>query len=102
MLLAELLTGIILIFSGLLVKEFPNLIAGYNSLNEKEKEKIDVEKLSKMMRNYLVIIGAIAIIAGTVLFYLNVKQSYRLMSLGAIVVIGLLIMVMNGQSYQKD
>lgn len=100
--LAELLTGIILIICGLLVKINPNLIAGYNSLSEKEKKKINVNKLSTMMRNYLVIIGSIAVITGIVLYILDVKESYRLMSLIAIVVVGVLIMVMNGQNYQKD
>mgnify|MGYP000406727645 CR=1 FL=1 len=35
-----LTTAIILIFSGLIVKNNPDLIAGYNTLSEKEKEKI--------------------------------------------------------------
>jgi membrane protein YdbS with pleckstrin-like domain len=102
MLFAELLTGIILIFCGLLVKYNPNLIAGYNTMSEKEKKTIDVTKLSTMMRNYLVIIGALVILIGIILFLLDVKQSIRLMSISVIVILGVMLMVFNGQSFKKE
>jgi hypothetical protein len=102
MLFAELLTGIILIFCGLLVKYNPNLIAGYNTMSEKQKESIDVTKLSTMMRNYLVIIGALVILIGIILFLLDVKQSIRLMSISVIVILGVMLMVFNGQSFKKE
>ena len=102
MLFAELLTGIILIFCGLLVKHNPNLIAGYNTMSEKEKESIEVTKLSAMMRNYLVIIGVLVIIIGILLFWLDVKLSIRLMSISGIVIIGVMLMVFNGQSFKKE
>ena len=102
MLFAELLTGIILIFCGLLVKYNPNLIAGYNTMSEKEKKTIDVTKLSTMMRNYLVIIGALVILIGIILFLLDVKQSIRLMSISVIVILGVMLMVFNGQSLKKN
>ena len=102
MLFAELLTGIILIFCGLLVKYNPDLIAGYNTMNEKEKETIDITKLSTMMRNYLVSIGVLLIITGIVLFFLDLKQSIRLMSICGIVIIGVLIMVFISQCFKKE
>ena len=102
MLFAELFTGIILIFCGLLVKYNPDLIAGYNTMNEKEKETIDITKLSTMMRNYLVSIGVLLIITGIVLFFLDLKQSIRLMSICGIVIIGVLIMVFISQCFKKE
>ena len=102
MLFAELLTGIILVFSGLLVKYNPNLIAGYNTLSEKEKESIDVTKLSTMMRNYLITIGVLVILIGIVLFFLDVKQSIRLMSISGIVIIGVMLMIFNSPSFKKE
>ena len=102
MLFAELLTGIILIFCGLLVKYNPNLIAGYNTMSEKEKESIDVAKLSTVMRNYLVTIGVLVIIIGIALFFLDVKQSIRLMSISGIVIIGVMFMVFNSSSFKKE
>ena len=102
MLFAELLTGIILIFCGLLVKYNPNLIAGYNTMSEQEKESIDVTKLSTMMRNYLVCIGVLVILIGIILFLLDVKQYFRLLSISGIVILGVLIMVFNGQRFKKE
>ena len=44
-----LLTACILIGLGVLMKRFPMLIAGYNTLTEEEKEKIDTKGLSSFM-----------------------------------------------------
>ncbi|NNK82387.1 MAG: DUF3784 domain-containing protein [Flavobacteriaceae bacterium] len=73
MLFAELLTGIILIFCGLLVKKKPNLIAGYNTLNIEEQKKIDVNKLSTVMRNYLIVIGCLSIIFIVISYMIQLK-----------------------------
>ena len=101
MLFPDLLTGFILIICGLLVKQYPNLIAGYNTMSARDREKVDFVKLSTMMRNYLVVIGAIVIIVGIILFLLDIKESLRLLSLSAIVVIGVFIMVFKGQKFTK-
>ena len=61
MLFAETLTGIILIICGILVKINPNLIAGYNTMSESDKQKIDIKRLSTFMHNGLIIIGAVSI-----------------------------------------
>lgn len=52
------LTGAFLIVVGLLVKRFPMLIAGYNTLPAEKKKNVDIEGLSSFMRRHLVIIGA--------------------------------------------
>jgi hypothetical protein len=62
MLFAETLTGIILIISGVLVKINPNLIAGYNTLSESDKQKIDIKRLSTFIHNGLILFGAVSII----------------------------------------
>lgn len=53
------LTGALLIVVGLLVKRFPMLIAGYNTMPAEKKKKVDIEGLSSFMRRHLVIIGAL-------------------------------------------
>lgn len=57
MIFPQILTSVILIVSGVLVKKYPNLMAGYNSLSEKEKEGIDTEGLSTFLKNILIILG---------------------------------------------
>ena len=53
MLFSSFLIGVILIICGFLVKKHPNLIAGYNTLSEDDKEKVDIENLSLMMKRAL-------------------------------------------------
>ena len=64
MLFVELITGIILIICGFLVKINPNLIAGYNSMSDDEKKKIDMTKISIFMYKSLISIGVLIIIIG--------------------------------------
>lgn len=57
--------GVLLILLGFAVKQWPNLIAGYQQLPEAKRKKIDVNKLTSMLRNMLVLMGS----AGIVLHY---------------------------------
>jgi len=100
MLLAEILTGIILIISGLLVRKNPHLIAGYNTMSKKEKDSIDIAKLSLMMHNFLICIGSIVVITGVILNLFGIEQSLQLLSTSGIVVIGLILMIFKGQRFK--
>lgn len=53
------LTGALLIVVGLLVKRFPMLIAGYNTLPAAKKKNVDIDGLASFMRRHLVTIGAL-------------------------------------------
>ena len=101
MLSASFITGFILIICGILVKWNPDLIAGYNTLSKAEKEKVDIKSLSTMMKKNLVIIGTLVIISGCALYLLNIKEHYVVLLIGAIVIIGIFIMIINGQKYTK-
>lgn len=70
-------------------------------MSENDKKKVDIETLSTKMRDYLVGIGSIVIIVGTILYLLNINQQIRLLSLSGIVILGVLLMVFTGQGYQK-
>jgi hypothetical protein len=95
MVFAESLTGIILIISGILVKINPNLIAGYNTLSETDKKKVDIKRLSTYMHNGLIIIGAVTIISSVVMYFLGVKASYRLIIITAFIILGILYMTLS-------
>ncbi|AFL82764.1 hypothetical protein Belba_0093 [Belliella baltica DSM 15883] len=51
--MSAIYTGLFLIGLGFLVKAFPNLIAGYNTMSQKQKENVDIEGLATFMRNAL-------------------------------------------------
>ncbi|MFT5216354.1 MAG: uncharacterized membrane protein HdeD (DUF308 family) [Glaciecola sp.] len=101
MLFAETLTGIILIISGVLVKINPNLIAGYNTLSESDKQKIDIKRLSTFIHNGLILIGAVSIISSITMCFLNVKESYRLMIIVGLIVLGVLYIAINSTKMKK-
>ncbi len=95
MLFVDTLIGLIFIICGLLVKKYPNLIAGYNSMTIEEKKKIDIKKLSTFLHNGLIITGALAIIVAILMFFLDIKQLYRLLAGIIIIVVGLLYTLIN-------
>ena len=63
----NLLTALFFITLGFLVKSFPNLIAGYNTMSPDRKKDVDIKGLSTFIRNALIITGFI-IIGGYYLF----------------------------------
>ena len=84
MIYGNLITGIILILTGLIVRNNPDLIAGYNTLSKEKKAKIDTDKLSHITQKYMVLTGLSVISIGTVLFFFKIDKkthSYVLMSL---------------------
>lgn len=67
-------------------------------MSETGKKKINIEHLSNYMHNSLIIIGALSIIISVILFFLDVKESYRLMINTGIILIGLMIMIFKGNN----
>ncbi|MDL2231436.1 DUF3784 domain-containing protein [Porphyromonadaceae bacterium OttesenSCG-928-L07] len=57
--IANFLTAIILITFGILVRFFPNLIAGYNTLSKEDKKKVDAKGLSHLISKTFIITGLI-------------------------------------------
>tara|TARA_R100000306_G_C4346609_1_gene127955 strand:- start:469 stop:810 length:342 start_codon:yes stop_codon:yes gene_type:complete len=57
--------GIFFILLGLAIKhlKWHNAIAGYNTLSEKEKKKIDINKIATVFRNIMVAMGLLYIAA---------------------------------------
>ena len=53
----HLMAGLSLIAIGFLVKAFPVLIAGYNTIPKDKKKNVDVKGLSTLICNVLIIIG---------------------------------------------
>ena len=65
----HILTGVFLIVVGLLVKRFPMLIAGYNTMPAEKKKNVDIAGLSSFMRRHLVIIGALWVLLALPVVY---------------------------------
>ena len=101
MLFSSFLIGVILIICGFLVKKHPNLIAGYNTLSEDDKEKVDIENLSSMMKRALITIGTLIIVMGLIMSLIKVKEHYGLLITSSIVVLGVIIMIITAKKFNK-
>jgi len=93
MMYGSLITAMILIFTGLIVKNNPDLMAGYNTLSKEEKENIDTDKLTQIARRYLVLTGLSVLIVGGILSLLNVPEKTHLYVVCGIVVFGIMILI---------
>lgn len=96
-----LITGLSLIGVGFLVKSSPNLIAGYNTLSEERKRKIDIDGLSTFMRNGLIAIG-LSMIAGYYLFnWIGLIMIANLMIV-FVPLLGAIILVIGAQRFDPS
>ncbi len=96
--------GIFLILLGVAVKYFKLyfLIAGYNTMSKAEKEKVNIEKVTTLLRNVLVFIGLTMILLGFVSLFMEDSRiaSYVFFPIviGSVIY---LIVKSNSQAYKK-
>jgi hypothetical protein len=93
MLLGFIFTGFILIVVGLLVKNYPNLLAGYNTMSEEKKKEIDIEKVSTIARNVFVLMGASVIDASIIMYLFEVSKKIQVNIISVIIVLGVVILI---------
>ncbi len=93
--------GLILIAMGLLTKAYPDLIAGYNTMPKAKKEKVDIEGLSTLMRDGLVIIGVVVMLSHYLLQLFGWEKIAGLV-ITIIVVAGSFILVFKAQKYDHN
>ena len=93
MLLGFIFTGFMLIIVGLLVKQYPNLLAGYNTLSEDKKKEIDIEKVSTIARNVIVLTGAAVIDASIIMYFIEVSKKIQVNIISVIIVLGLVVLI---------
>ncbi len=96
-----LLVGFFLIVLGFAVKAAPNLIAGYNTLSEDQKKKIDIKGLSIFMRNGLILIGLILIGAYYLFIWLGIREIADLLII-PIPFLGAIILMKKAQKYNPN
>ena len=94
------IVGFSFIALGFLVKRFPILIAGYNTMPAEEKAKVDVKGLSSHMRNSLIVIGLLMVLANLVNKMMGIPISPSIL-MPAIILPGTLYMVIGSQRYMK-
>lgn len=74
MMYSQLLVSIILIICGFLVKKYPDLIAGYNTLSPSEKAKIDSKGLALFLKQVLIGLGTLNLVSFLLLTLYHVSD----------------------------
>ena len=93
MLLGFIFTGFMLIIVGLLVKQYPNLLAGYNTLSEDKKKEFVIEKVSTIARNVIVLTGAAVIDASIIMYFIEVSKKIQVNIISVIIILGLVVLI---------
>ena len=99
--LAPLLAGAFVIVCGLLVKRFPMLISGYNTLPKEKRKNVDIDGLSSFMRRHLVIIGGLLILFTTILELTGQQEAFSII-LAVYLPVYVIWMVVRAQRYDHN
>ena len=99
--LAPLLAGAFVIVCSLLVKRFPMLISGYNTLPKEKRKNVDIDGLSSFMRRHLVIIGGLLILFTTILELTGQPEAFSII-LAVYLPVYVIWMVVRAQRYDHN
>ena len=95
------ISGALFIVLGFLIKAYPNLLAGYNTMSKEQKSNVDIEGLSTFSRNCMLSIGVLLILSGLLLFVLNWMMYVSFVSL-PITIGGVIYMIIGSQKYDRN
>ena len=96
-----LIVGAMMIGIGFLVKAYPNMIAGYNTMSIDRKKNVDIKGLSSFVRKAFIIIG-LTIIIGYFLFkWIGFPLMANYMIL-IVTLIGVIILVIRAQRFDYN
>ena len=99
--LAPLLAGAFVIVCGLLVKRFPMLISGYNTLPKEKRDNVYIVALSWFMRRLLVRFGGFLILVGTLVELTGLQEGCSII-LAVYLPVYVIWMVVRAQRYDHN
>lgn len=88
---SQLFVGFLLIICGFLVKKHPNLIAGYNTMSQKDKEKININALSTFLKQLLIGLGVFTISIYFFLKIININENIIVTTNTLVITIGVIL-----------
>ncbi len=100
MLYSQILVSGILIICGFLVKKYPNLIAGYNTMSKSDKKKVDIDKLSSFLKLVLISLGVFCLFSYFILIFLDVDDNTILAINSSTIVIVVIIASIISNSFK--
>lgn len=97
----HIIVGLFLIAMGFLVRKFPILIAGYNTMSKEEKKNVDVDGLSRTMRNGMITMGLSIIIGYHLFAWLGLQLLANLIIMISLFV-GIAILIVMAQKFDSN
>lgn len=96
-----LLIGASLIICGFLVKKYPMLISGYNTMSDEEKKNVDIKGLSSFLKKGLICMGLIMAIFASLLSWLGLSSiSYLFLIISLF--LGMFILMAKSRNYDSN
>lgn len=90
----------IFVLLGLLVRKYPKLIAGYNTMSPERQKLVDVKGLTTFMCRVFCVIGLLVVLVYYLLLWDGIAEmAARLVSIIAVPVVGSVVMVAGAQRY---
>lgn len=99
--IVEIIIGVLFIGLGFLVRKYPVLLAGYNTMTKEQKANVDIEGLSKHMCCWFVCIGACILVLSFVLYLFNLDSYMAFVPIAAIFFI-LPVSIVSAQKYDHN
>ena len=88
----------IFVLLGLLVRKYPKLIAGYNTMSPERQKLVDVKGLTTFMCRAFCVIGLLVVLVYYLLLWDGIAEmAARLVSIIAVPVVGSVVMVAGAQ-----
>ena len=98
-----LIIAAVLFVLGMLVRKYPTLIAGYNTMTAEQKKNVDVKGLSNFMCRSLCVIAVLMIVSYFVMVARSVNEkAVSVVSTMLIPIIGSIYMVVKAQRYDRN
>ncbi len=97
----HLITGLIFIGLGFLIRVYPGMIAGYNTMPAEKKKNIDIDGLSRYMRNVMIIMGLATILLYLVFRWIGWIYLANMVIL-LVVLVGSVILFLTSQKYDHN
>lgn len=95
----DLISGVTLMLTGLLVYKFPMLISGINTMSNERLAKVDLEGLKCGYRNVFLICGGVLLLFGGVTYFVHVSMGTHLIVFSVVLMALVIACVILGKRF---
>ena len=95
----DLISGVTLMLTGLLVYKFPMLISGVNTMSKKRLAKVDLDGLKCGYRNVFLICGGVMLLFGGLSFFVHVSMGVHLIVFSVVLMALVVACVLLGKRF---